>query len=702
MKTTKRFLYFAAVSSLLFAACSREDVVPEENLTPGENTGETYPVYFGAEATLNDADITAGTKVSLTPDADDSSFKASWDYLDTGSIQYSCNDDNFYLTDTFKDATWNGSSFTVYFAFEHIEKESNWKYTFIYPHQSKLTSGQNRVQEGSKYNSEYDLMIGNASVTSALPGKDDEGNPIVFNMVRETGIAYFHIKSNLGEDETLVSATLTVDGGTIASEKVSLKSKTNFSQGFEYSGDEYNSINLTFKEGTAPSANDFKLWFNVLPTDYNSSTLEIKTTAHTLTLTKNAGTYNYEINKLYKVTGTVSDDKWDAFPNAITVETVEGGTLSANCSEAEIGTTVTLTATANEDYYFNNKWSVTGKNGNPVEVTGNTFIMPAYPVTVTGTFTKQSGGDDNRTNLSADGKIANCYIVPPTADLKYKFQTNNINGLVGDVTSCEVLWESFGTSIVTNLGDLVKEVFYSDGYISFTTTGNAGNALIAAKDAKGVILWSWHIWLTETPVDQQYTETGYMMDRNLGATSAGPGKTGTVGLWYQWGRKDPFMAPQEVGSTTMAMSTISKWTSQTDQITIDESIKSPTLLVYNYEWAKDGTNYRWGDGKNKTIYDPCPAGYYIPAKTFFPDISGTDDKTNLGISFTPTSGTTVWYPYAGARKAGASGATEYTGERGYIWSSNSATYMRMVSGQNMNFSRLNNNGLYANVRCQKQ
>ncbi len=648
MKTTKRFLYFAAVSSLLFAACSREDVVPEENFTPGENTGKTYPVYFGAEATLNDAasgdDITAGTKVSLTPDADDSSFKASWDYLDRGSIQYSSK----LVTSAKNPATWNGESFFVNF-YPYAESPSNWKYTLIYPETPK--SGQNRVQEGSKYNSEYDLMIGNAEVTYANPGFYDNGDKIIFNMLRETGIAYFHIKSNLGEDETLVSATLTVDGGTkpIAYEKVSLHSFY-YSEGFEYSGNEYNSINLTFKEGTAPSANDFKLWFNVLPTKYNSSTLVIETTARKLTLTKKAGKdpYSYDTQKLYKVTRTV------AFPNAITFATVEGGTLSADRSEATSGTTVTLTATANKDYYFNNDWSVTGKNGNPVEVTGNTFIMPAYPVTVTGTFTKQSGGDDNRTNLSADGKIANCYIVPPTADLKYKFLTNNINGPVGDVTTCDVLWESFGTSTAPNVGDLVKYVSYSDGYISFTTTGNAGNALIAAKDADGVILWSWHIWITETK-DITIASTT-LLDRNLGATSSVKGSVGALGLYYQWGRKDPFIGSSSTTTGTKAkISTV--WPD--DVASSDETgnlawaNKHPMTYITKhtstFHWFSIGADnkYNWitADSK-KTAYDPCPFGYMVPSTTSWPNL--TDN--NIGFEDTINHGVYIgeyWFPYAG-------------------------------------------------------
>lgn len=391
----------------------------------------------------------------------------------------------------------------------------------------------------------------------------------------------------------------------------------------------------------------------------------------------------------------------------VTLTQVEGGTISASESKAVEGTAINLSYTAASDYSFD-KWVITGTT---VAIDGNSFLMPASDVNVTAVFKQResgSGGDDDATDLSNGGTaVANCYIVAPSAtEKKYKIPTSNSAGSVGAVTAAEVLWESFGTSTAPNVGDLVKEVSYANDYISFTTTGNAGNALIAAKNAEGVILWSWHIWITETPADQQYTETGYMMDRNLGATSAGPGKIGTVGLWYQWGRKDPFMAPQEVGSTIMAMSTISEWTSQTVQITIDESIKNPTLLIKNTEWVKDNTAERWKNGE-KSLYDPCPAGYYIPEKTFFTsDIKNTSvtyDSSNVGISCTPiTGGTTVWYPLAGYLMGNTDATHNYPGQRTGIWSSTSGTVLRAGNGYGLTTFKTLNNGGYANVRCKKQ
>ena len=82
----------------------------------------------------------------------------------------------------------------------------------------------------------------------------------------------------------------------------------------------------------------------------------------------------------------------------------------------------------------------------------------------------------------------------------------------------------------------------------------AGNAVIAFK-VNGVIYWSWHVWVTDSPENGvKYTqgletdikgnpiEIQYM-DRNLGASTGnflGNNWQKSGGLLYEWGRKDPF------------------------------------------------------------------------------------------------------------------------------------------------------------------
>jgi hypothetical protein len=175
----------------------------------------------------------------------------------------------------------------------------------------------------------------------------------------------------------------------------------------------------------------------------------------------------------------------------------------------------------------------------------------------------------------------------------------------------------------------VKNVRYENGRIRFETqpTFREGNAVIAARDASGTILWSWHIWLTDHPESHQYYNgAGIMMDRNVGATSAVPGDAGALGLLYQWGRKDPFLGSSLIDLGLFASSTI-KWpsyvNSNTSNGTIEYSIQHPTTFIgsnyYNKDWyyipSTTTEDSRWNS--SKTIYDPCPIGYRVPPKGFY-------------------------------------------------------------------------------------
>ena len=148
------------------------------------------------------------------------------------------------------------------------------------------------------------------------------------------------------------------------------------------------------------------------------------------------------------------------------------------------------------------------------------------------------------TDLSALS-TANCYILNRSGSYCIAaVKGNDSEAWLTKAESAEILWETFGTSTVPKDGDLIKSVSYKDGYIAFQTadTFKEGNAVVAAKDVEGNILWSWHIWMTDQPQEHVYNNNaGTMMDRNLGAVSAVSGDVGAIGLLYQWGRKDPFL-----------------------------------------------------------------------------------------------------------------------------------------------------------------
>ena len=269
---------------------------------------------------------------------------------------------------------------------------------------------------------------------------------------------------------------------------------------------------------------------------------------------------------------------------------------------------------------------------------------------------------------------ANSYIISEAGSYTIRTVKGNSTESVGAVASAEVLWESFGTDEAPEAGDLIASVSYFNGRIGFTTgeTFREGNAVIAARDSDGNILWSWHIWMTDQPKEQvYYNGAGTMMDRNLGATSATPGDVGALGLLYQWGRKDPFLGSSSIRESVVAQSTLtwpSPVASDNSNGTIDFTILNPTTFVTynenNYDWYYTGNgttdNTRWVEPNNpKTIYDPCPVGWCVPdggddgvwaqALGSSSDFVHTFDFTCVGMNFSGKFGSdqTVWYPSAG-------------------------------------------------------
>ena len=294
----------------------------------------------------------------------------------------------------------------------------------------------------------------------------------------------------------------------------------------------------------------------------------------------------------------------------------------------------------------------------------------------------------NVPDLSSAG-TANCYIVSKVGINRFLAVKGNSDESVGDVRSVEVLWESIPTSSITKVGDLIKLVSYDEGFVIFQTadTFRKGNAVIAAKNASGTILWSWHIWLTEEPGKCVYANNaGTMMDRNLGAinpsNSLGSSRNG---LLYQWGRKDPFLGSMYANDSDITENSTIEWpsavSSSSSRGTITYAIEHPTTFITSaggqhgdwcYSDSDTTDNTRWKS--EKTIYDPCPAGWRVPdggCRGVW-EIAGIDDGgyayfpiTNDMDIFTSTPYTN--YPFAGCRNY-YYGYLCDVGSRGYYWS----------------------------------
>ena len=354
------------------------------------------------------------------------------------------------------------------------------------------------------------------------------------------------------------------------------------------------------------------------------------------------------------------------------------------CTEVNSLGYTSLTAEGLGRQYFKTKYYYCHyiKQGDKKEVYGNveTFVV------------SECNDWSDFIDLSSS-ESANCYIVSQSGLYKIRAVKGNSGTAVGAVSSAEVLWETFGTSTSPQVGDLISGADAKGEYIGFQIPVPylEGNAVIAAKDASGTILWSWHIWLTDQPDEQvYYNDAGTMMDRNLGATSATKGDVGALGLLYQWGRKDPFLSSSSISESTEAKSTIT-WPSavktNSSNGTIEYATAHPTTFMIgnnkNNDWYYTGSsatdNLRWTESSSsKSIYDPCPAGWRVPdggikgvwskamgSSSYY----GTYDSINKGMNFSGKFGSAViWYPASGGRNDSGDVGLDNVGSCGYCWS----------------------------------
>ena len=205
-----------------------------------------------------------------------------------------------------------------------------------------------------------------------------------------------------------------------------------------------------------------------------------------------------------------------------------------------------------------------------------------------------------------------------------------------------LIWESG-----TQANSIIASLSYDGRRISFRTGSRQGNALIGLFDAWGNCIWSWHIWVASYNPDssaQTYASGAVFMDRNLGAIGTDYTQSAACGLYYQWGRKDPFPYPASFSSNRPApfvyhdrfrYEVIHPENSDpADVMTVDWAVKNPTSFIHKadydveepeedvLDWLLQPHHNLWGNTTRqgtdisevcrKTIYDPCPPGWRVP------------------------------------------------------------------------------------------
>lgn len=316
------------------------------------------------------------------------------------------------------------------------------------------------------------------------------------------------------------------------------------------------------------------------------------------------------------------------------------------------------------------------------------------------------------TDLSANG-TANSYIVNPDGG-SYRFFAGNRGSSMQPIhdggasalttANAVILWETkMSGDDAPELHDIIDNVSYdpSTQYISFNSTLNEGNALIAIKDSNDKIVWSWHIWSTNyNPEGVGNTDTYgsvVLMDRNLGALQKDAGNVNFYGLYYQWGRKDPLDADYSLSKRKYLYFPSNPFGTDTGKKTLEYIASHPTTYLSGddiyYGIDRDmplaDISHLWGP--EKTMYDPCPPGWKVPDfDTFY---QYADSYSNPSFSITDNGS---WVLFT-------SSTPDAVYPKEPIWTNHhNFTYWGAVSFQMDSFGKHNSSSDRKHVRCQRE
>ena len=283
-----------------------------------------------------------------------------------------------------------------------------------------------------------------------------------------------------------------------------------------------------------------------------------------------------------------------------------------------------------------------------------------------------------------------------------------------------------------------------DGYLDFevkATDIKSGNTVVAVTK-NGTVVWSWHLWFApksalnkievtnhqgvkynfteetlgwkpkgevttynaprtvKVKVEQTIANGGAKLFTVINITQNNGGKKEGISTLYQFGRKDAFPGMDE---TKLPEGSINK--NAGDNMSITNGIQNPQNFYtwggswynnppagYSYYnlWSADNTTTGYNDNAVvKTVYDPCPVGFKMPASNAFTgftsngqyqsgaaniNANGTADSWDkfsaaYGHNFYTNSSknATIFFPASGFRSDSV-GSLDGVGYSGCYWS----------------------------------
>lgn len=309
-------------------------------------------------------------------------------------------------------------------------------------------------------------------------------------------------------------------------------------------------------------------------------------------------------------------------------------------------------------------------------------------------------------------------------------------GANASVNGAEVVWADAANLV--HSPSIVHDG--SDAFLDFEVKASdiqSGNAVVAVKKGN-TIVWSWHLWFApkdaldkipvtnyqgvvynftkealgwkptlwsgstydkartvKVKVEQTIANNGAKAYTVINITQKPGGVKKGVTTLYQFGRKDAFPG---VATSDLKAGGITE--NAGDNMSIMNGILNPdkfyiwggswynNYFYYNL-WSADNSTKGFNDNSVvKTVYDPCPAGFKMPASNAFTgftttgqtptslsemNVDGTDYlltyQNNFGHNFWTNSSktATINFPASGYRRYNG-GSLDYVGFSGYYWS----------------------------------
>ena len=344
----------------------------------------------------------------------------------------------------------------------------------------------------------------------------------------------------------------------------------------------------------------------------------------------------------------------------------------------------------------------------------------AYETTATGTYVLQHFKDHNNQNIT-DPWI------------------EKSNAANAGIDGAKIVWADEQDLVHLSASPIKQDG--GNAYLDFEVKQadiKSGNAVVAVTK-NGTVLWSWHLWFApkdaldkikvtnhqnknydftkealgwkpiqwsgstyssartvKVKVEQTVANNGTKQEAVINITqNPGNVKQGATTL-YQFGRKDAFP-----GVDKSKLATNSHFTENAgDNMSIENGIQHPDRYYaggsnwnnnYGYYnlWSADNTvTGGWNVGNDnlvvKTVYDPSPVGFKMPANNAFTgftadgkndgakNVDGTDDlqtfSNNFGHNFWTSSSktATINFPASGFRFSNGGSLTD-VGRSGYYW-----------------------------------